>query len=242
MIKSFKSRGSAGELTILASSLRCKEKENGALGGDSSEAAFSAAYQLGNCCIYALKFHDCPVADYSIKSDVSPQSGNHLNLVRAIYPGSFDPLTNGHLDLIERGSKIFDELIVAILRNSEKDPLFTLAERLEMLKVVKGYENVRVEAFEGLLVEYAMQKKAKAVLRGIRAISDYEYELQMALMNRKLQPQLETVFMMPAEAYSYLSSRLVKEIFRLGGSVRGLVPELVEQRLREKFHGTAAKI
>ncbi|HEX3586847.1 MAG TPA: pantetheine-phosphate adenylyltransferase [Candidatus Angelobacter sp.] len=166
-----------------------------------------------------------------------------MNLVRAIYPGSFDPLTNGHLDLIERGSKIFDELIVAILRNSEKDPLFNLAERTEMLEeMVKGYKNVRVEAFEGLLVDYAMQKKAKAVLRGIRAISDYEYELQMALMNRKLQPQLETVFMMPAEAYSYLSSRLVKEVFRLGGSVRGLVPELVEQRLRDKFHGTAAII
>ena len=166
-----------------------------------------------------------------------------MNLVRAIYPGSFDPLTNGHLDLIERGSKIFDELIVSILRNSEKDPLFTLEERRQMLEeMVKRYENVRVEAFEGLLVDYAMRKQAKAVLRGIRAISDYEYELQMALMNRKLQPQLETVFMMPAEAYSYLSSRLVKEIFRLGGSVRGLVPELVEQRLREKFHGTAAKL
>jgi pantetheine-phosphate adenylyltransferase len=164
-----------------------------------------------------------------------------LNLVRAIYPGSFDPLTNGHLDLIERGSKIFDELIVGILRNSEKDPLFTLAERLDMLnQMVKRFENVRVESFEGLLVDYAMRKNAKAVLRGIRAISDYEYELQMALMNRKLQPQLETVFMMPAEAYSYLSSRLVKEVFRLGGSVRGLVPELVEERLREKFHHTTA--
>ena len=166
-----------------------------------------------------------------------------MNLVRAIYPGSFDPLTNGHLDLIERGSKIFDELIVSVLRNSEKDPLFTLAERMQMLEeMVKRYDNVRVESFDGLLVEYAMLKKAKAVLRGIRAISDYEYELQMALMNRKLQPQLETIFMMPAEAYSYLSSRLVKEVFRLGGSVRGLVPELVEQRLREKFHGTAAKM
>jgi pantetheine-phosphate adenylyltransferase len=166
-----------------------------------------------------------------------------LNLVRAIYPGSFDPLTNGHLDLIERGSKIFDELIVGILRNAEKDPLFTLAERLDMLdQMVKPYKNVRVESFEGLLVDYAMQKQAKAVLRGIRAISDYEYELQMALMNRKLQPQLETVFMMPAEAYSYLSSRLVKEVFRLGGSVRGLVPQLVEERLREKFHGTTATL
>jgi pantetheine-phosphate adenylyltransferase len=159
-----------------------------------------------------------------------------LNLVRAIYPGSFDPLTNGHLDLIERGSKIFEELIVAILRNPEKDPLFNVAERREMLEqMLKPFQNVQVDIFEGLLVDYAMKKNAKAVLRGIRAISDYEYELQMALMNRKLQPQLETVFMMPAEAYSYLSSRLVKEIFRLGGSVRGLVPELVEQKLREKF-------
>jgi pantetheine-phosphate adenylyltransferase len=186
----------------------------------------------------------CPFAqpDFQNKITVSlPNQESHLNLVRAIYPGSFDPLTNGHLDLIERGSKIFDELIVGILRNAEKDPLFTVAERLDMLnKMVKRFDNVRVESFEGLLVDYAMQKNAKAVLRGIRAISDYEYELQMALMNRKLQPQLETVFMMPAEAYSYLSSRLVKEVFRLGGSVRGLVPELVEERLREKFHGTTA--
>ncbi len=165
-----------------------------------------------------------------------------MNLIRAIYPGSFDPLTNGHLDLIERGSKIFDELIVAILRNAEKDPLFSVAERMDMLeKMVRRFDNVKVDTFDGLLVDYAMQKEAKAVLRGIRAISDYEYELQMALMNRKLQPQLETVFMMPAEAYSYLSSRLVKEVFRLGGSVRGLVPELVEQRLREKVRGAAAK-
>jgi pantetheine-phosphate adenylyltransferase len=166
-----------------------------------------------------------------------------LNLVRAIYPGSFDPLTNGHLDLIERGSKIFDELIVAILRNAEKDPLFTVAERREMLEqMVHRFGNVRVDTFEGLLADYAMQKRAKAVLRGIRAISDYEYELQMALMNRKLQPQLETVFMMSSEAYSYLSSRLVKEVFRLGGSVSGLVPELVETRLHEKFNGPTASV
>ncbi len=166
-----------------------------------------------------------------------------MNLVRAIYPGSFDPLTNGHLDLIERGSKIFEELIVAILRNSEKDPLFTLPERKEMLQeMVKNYPNVRVDSFNGLLVDYAMKKNAKAVLRGIRAISDYEYELQMALMNRKLQPQLETVFMASGETYSYLSSRLVKEIFRLGGSVRGLVPDLVEEKMREKLHGTATTI
>lgn len=161
-----------------------------------------------------------------------------MNLVRAIYPGSFDPLTNGHLDLIERGSKIFEELIVAVLRNTEKDPLFTIAERRAMLEeMVRPFPNVKVDVFEGLLVEYAMQKKARVLLRGIRAISDYEYELQMALMNRKLQPELETVFMMPAESYSYLSSRLVKEIFRLGGSVRALVPRLVEEKLREKFAG-----
>lgn len=161
-----------------------------------------------------------------------------MNLVRAIYPGSFDPLTNGHLDLIERGSKIFEELIVAVLRNAEKDPLFTAVERQEMLEqMVKPFPNVRVDVFEGLLVDYAVRKKATVILRGIRAVSDYEYELQMALMNRKQQPQIETVFMMPAETYSYLSSRLVKEVFRLGGSVRGLVPGLVEQKLREKFAG-----
>jgi pantetheine-phosphate adenylyltransferase len=154
----------------------------------------------------------------------------------AIYPGSFDPLTNGHLDLIERGSKIFDELIVGILRNPEKDPLFSLGERREMMEAMTGqWKNVRVDSFEGLMVDYAVKVKASAVLRGIRAISDYEYELQMALMNRKLSPNLETVFMMPAEAYSYLSSRLVREIAQLGGNISGLVPELVEQKLREKM-------
>jgi pantetheine-phosphate adenylyltransferase len=158
-----------------------------------------------------------------------------LKKVTAIYPGSFDPPTNGHLDLIERGSKIFDELVVAILRNPEKEALFSLSERRKMLQSLTArYENVRVDTFDGLLVDYAVKQKAQAVLRGIRAISDYEYELQMALMNRKLEPRLETVFMMPAEAYSYLSSRLVKEIARLGGSIRGLVPEVVEQRLRER--------
>jgi pantetheine-phosphate adenylyltransferase len=160
--------------------------------------------------------------------------------VTAIYPGSFDPLTNGHLDLVERGSKIFDELVVAILRNPEKAALFTLEERIEMLETMTSqYKNVRVDTFDGLLVEYAAGQKAQAVLRGIRAISDYEYELQMALMNRKLSPELETVFMMPAEAYSYVSSRLVKEIFRLGGSVSGLVPKMVEERLHRKVNGGA---
>ena len=159
-----------------------------------------------------------------------------MKKVTAIYPGSFDPLTNGHLDLIERGSKIFDRLIVAILRNTEKTPLFSLAERRDMMEAMtEPWKNVSVDTFEGLMVDYAVKVKATAVLRGIRAISDYEYELQMALMNRKLAPNLETVFMMPAEAYSYLSSRLVREIAQLGGAVKGLVPDLVQQRLREKL-------
>jgi pantetheine-phosphate adenylyltransferase len=158
-----------------------------------------------------------------------------LKRVVAIYPGSFDPLTNGHLDLIERGSKIFDELVVAILGNPEKEPLFTLEERMEMLRAMtKQWANVSVDSFHGLLVEYARRKGAHAVLRGIRAISDYEYELQMALMNRKLEAELETVFMMPAEQYSYISSRLVKEVFHLGGSVADLVPKLVEEKLKLK--------
>jgi pantetheine-phosphate adenylyltransferase len=159
-----------------------------------------------------------------------------LKKVLAMYPGSFDPPTNGHLDLIARGSRIFDELVVGILRNAEKAPLFNLSERLLMLEAMTAdYKNVRVETFDGLMVDYAAKLKANAVLRGIRAISDYEYELQMALMNRKLQPDLETVFMMPALKYSYLSSRLVREIAQLGGSVKDLVPDLVEQRLREKL-------
>jgi len=159
-----------------------------------------------------------------------------LKKVTAIYPGSFDPPTNGHLDLIERGSKIFDELIVAVLRNSEKTPLFSIGERRRMLEeLTSGFKNVDVDVFDGLTVDYASKVKAGAVLRGIRALSDYEYELQMALMNRKLRPELETVFMMPAEKYSYLSSRLVREVARLGGDVSELVPEIVEQRLKEKL-------
>jgi pantetheine-phosphate adenylyltransferase len=158
-----------------------------------------------------------------------------MEKVRAIYPGSFDPVTNGHLDLIERGAKIFGRLTVAVLRNSDKQPLFSLNERLEMLQhVTKQYPNVEVDSFDGLLVEYAKRLDAQVLLRGIRAVSDYEYELQMAMMNRRLEPNLETVFMLPAEAYSYLSSRLVREIAQLGGSLHGLVPPEVEQRLRSK--------
>src|SRR6478672_2555525 len=159
-----------------------------------------------------------------------------LKKVIAIYPGSFDPPTNGHLDLVERGSKIFDELVVAILRNPEKSPLFSVGERRRMLEALtETFKNVRVDVFDGLTVDYAARVKASAVLRGIRALSDYEYELQMALMNRKLRPEIETVFMMPAEKYSYLSSRLVREVAQLGGSIKGLVPELVEQNLRGKL-------
>ena len=155
--------------------------------------------------------------------------------VLAIYPGSFDPVTNGHLDLIERGAKLFGRLIVSILRNLDKEPLFTIDERVEMLReVTRPWPNVEVEVFSGLLVEYAQVRGANVILRGIRAVSDYEYELQMAMMHRKLKPDLETVFMLPAVAYSFLSSRLVREIAQLGGPMTGLVPAAVEQRLRAK--------
>ena len=159
-----------------------------------------------------------------------------MNKGTALYPGSFDPPTNGHLDLIKRGSKIFEELVVAILRNTEKSPMFSVAERSEMLRILTtDLPNVRIATFDGLMVEYAKSIEATCVLRGIRAISDYEYELQMALMNRKLEPTLETVFMMPADKYSYVSSRLVREVAQAGGPVKDLVPEFVEQKLREKL-------
>ena len=160
---------------------------------------------------------------------------------RAIYPGSFDPVTNGHLDIIERGCKLFDEIIIGILVNPDKQPFFTVEERKEMLnEVVKSINKrsctLRVDSFSGLLVKYAVAQQADVIVRGIRAISDYEYELQMALMNRRLEPGIETVFMMPAEIYSYVSSRLVKEVFHLGGAITGLVPPHVENRMKEKLN------
>jgi len=165
-----------------------------------------------------------------------------MHTIKAIYPGTFDPLTNGHLDLIARGSKIVDKLVVAILRNSEKGtPLFTVPEREEMIReATVGFGNVTVATFDGLLVDFARAQGARAVLRGIRAISDYEYEFQMAMMNRKLNPEIETLFMMPAEQYTYVSSRLIKGVFRLGGDVTELVPPMVVERLKAK--GPAAKV
>lgn len=154
----------------------------------------------------------------------------------AIYPGSFDPITKGHLDLIERGSRLVDKLVVAILRNEEKRVLFSIEERIEMLEeVVSQFDNVEVASFNGLLVDYAAESGAKLIFRGIRAVSDYEYELQMALMNRRLRPEIETVFLMAGEAYSFVSSRLVKEVISLGGNIAGLVPPTVERRLKKRL-------
>ena len=156
--------------------------------------------------------------------------------VIGLYPGSFDPITNGHLDLIERGSRLVDKLIVAILRNEEKRALFSLEERIEMLEeAVPHFSNVEVASFDGLLVDYAARTGARLIIRGIRAVSDYEYELQMALMNRRLRPEIETVFLMAGEAYSFISSRLVKEIISLGGNITGLVPAAVESRLKKRL-------
>ena len=156
----------------------------------------------------------------------------------AVYPGSFDPLTNGHVDIIERGTRLFDRIVVAVLVNMSKAPLFSTQERVEILReVFKGRPNVEVDTFDGLLVDYVARRNADVIVRGLRAVSDFETEFQMALMNRRLGPHIETVFMMPAEQYTYISSRLIKEVFSLGGQVRGLVPEVVESRLREKQRG-----
>jgi len=154
----------------------------------------------------------------------------------AIYPGSFDPITNGHVDIIERGLRIFDQIIVAVLENPKKEALFTTQERVAMIQEIFAAEpRVKVNSFDGLLVDFARKHQARIVMRGLRAISDFEFEFQMALMNRKLNPELETLFMMPNLNYTFLSSRLVKEIYMLGGCIKGLVPETVEKRLREKF-------
>jgi pantetheine-phosphate adenylyltransferase len=156
----------------------------------------------------------------------------------AIYPGSFDPLTNGHLDLVERGVRLVDRLLIAILRNEQKEALFSVDERIAMVReVVGGIPNVEVTSFNGLLVDFAEQCGATIIIRGIRAVSDYEYELQMALMNRRLRPEIETVFLMAGEAHSFISSRLVKEVIRLGGNISGLVPRPVEVRLRRRLLG-----
>lgn len=153
----------------------------------------------------------------------------------AVYPGTFDPLTNGHVDIIQRGAAIFDRILVAILVNPAKSPLFSVEERVAMAReVFKAQPGVEIDSFQGLLVEYAKRRQVDVIVRGLRAISDFEFEMQMALMNRRLSPSVETVLMMPAESYTYVSSRLVKEIFALGGSVTGLVPDLVETRLAEK--------
>ena len=153
----------------------------------------------------------------------------------AIFPGSFDPLTNGHVDIVLRSTQLFERVLIAVLVNPDKQPLFTAAERVEIIRgVFREYPNVEVDTFEGLLVEYARRRRASALVRGLRAVSDFEYEFQMALMNRHLEPTLETVFMMPAEQYTYLSSRLIKEVFSLGGDVSGLVPSVVEEWMRKK--------
>jgi pantetheine-phosphate adenylyltransferase len=153
-----------------------------------------------------------------------------------VFPGSFDPITNGHLDIIARSLSVFDRVVVAILMNPEKSPLFSVEERVAIIReAYRGDPRVRVDTFSGLLVDYAERMGATVIVRGLRAISDFEFEFQMALMNRRLDPRIETVFMMPAESYSYLSSRLVKEVYQLGGKVTGLVPPVVERRLRDKY-------
>ena len=155
---------------------------------------------------------------------------------RAIYPGSFDPVTNGHLDVIDRARKLFDQVIVAVAHNDEKQPLFTLNERLKLLRTTThGLENVEIAALDGLLVDFAVARQATAVIRGLRAVSDFEFEFQMALMNRKLESKIETIFLMPKEEYTYLSSRIVKEIARLGGRVADFVPAQVAAALKSKL-------
>ncbi|WP_026476454.1 pantetheine-phosphate adenylyltransferase [Alkaliphilus transvaalensis] len=153
-----------------------------------------------------------------------------------IYPGSFDPITNGHLDIIQRASSICDEVIVSVITNPSKNPLFTLEERVELIKeVVKPFGNVKVDCFTGLLVDYARIKEAKVIIKGLRAVSDFEYEFQMALMNRKLAPEIETIFLMTSSKNSYLSSSIVKEVAKLGGCIEGLVPDIIKKEILKKL-------
>lgn len=176
-------------------------------------------------------------AGWTNEKKVSTTQGDLLNSSRAIYPGTFDPITNGHLDLVRRGKRIFGEIIIAVAPNPKKKPLFTIEERIRLIREsIIGMENVIVDAFDGLLVDYVKARKAVAIIRGLRAVSDFEYELQIALMNRRLDPDIETVFMMPSEEYSFLTSSLVKEVSSFGGSVKGLVPDVVERALQEKFN------
>ncbi len=177
-----------------------------------------------------------------MKQPKAPRAPRRATERVAIYPGSFDPITNGHVDIIMRGAEIFDRIIVAILHNQEKQPFFTVDERVRMgREVFAGVATVEVKSFGGLLVEFARREGAHVIVRGLRAISDFEYEFQMALMNRRLAPEIETVFMMPAEAYTYTSSRLVREVFALGGPITGLVPGVVEARMRGTRRGRGPK-
>jgi pantetheine-phosphate adenylyltransferase len=158
-----------------------------------------------------------------------------MSPVVAVYPGSFDPITMGHVDIIQRGSRLFDRIVIAVLINADKEPLFSVHERVDITReVFRDRANVEVDTFDGLLVDYVRRRQASVIVKGLRAVSDFEYEMQMALMNRRLNPEVETVFMMPTEPYTYVSSRLVKEVVALGGSVKGIVPDIVERRLREK--------
>lgn len=156
--------------------------------------------------------------------------------IRAVYPGTFDPFTNGHLDIVQRALRLFPKLVVAVAANPQKAPLFSLAERIRIIhEATTGMPGVEIDSFDALTVEYVRTKGARVIIRGIRAVSDFEFEFQMALMNQRLNSKIETIFMMPAEQYTYISSRLIKEVFALGGQVHGLVPDMVERRLREKL-------
>lgn len=178
-----------------------------------------------------------------MKQPHAPRAARRATDRVAIYPGSFDPITNGHVDIIMRGAEIFDRIIVAILHNQEKAPFFSVEERVQMgREVFAGEPKVAIESFGGLLVEFARRERAQVIVRGLRAISDFEYEFQMALMNRRLAPEIETVFMMPAESYTYISSRLIREVFALGGPIAGLVPEVVETRMRQASKARAPRV